>query len=98
MLIVIVWVSLLSHSCPEAVNGSSTPLWVLREPPMAQSVQHRDFRTGAGARAAMLLVGGVVVVPGQNRQAWPCGGALEIATQPGHGRLDRVALTIGHQL
>jgi hypothetical protein len=59
---------------------------------MAQSVQHRDFRTGAGARAAMLLVGGVVVVAGQNRQAWPCGGALEIATQPGHGRLDRVAI------
>src|SRR5258705_13906975 len=29
---------------------------------------------------------GVVVVPGQNRQAWPCGGALEIATQQGHGR------------
>jgi hypothetical protein len=29
--IVIVLVSLLSHSCPEAVNGSSTPLWVLRE-------------------------------------------------------------------
>ena len=86
MLIVIVWVSLLSHSCPEAVNGSSTPLWILREPPTAQSVQHRDLSTGAGACAATLLVGGVVVVAGQNRQAWPCGGALEIAAQPGHAR------------
>jgi hypothetical protein len=47
---------------------------------MAQSVQDRDLRTGAGARAATLFVGGVVVVAGQNRQAWPCGGALEIST------------------
>ncbi len=59
---------------------------------MAQSVQHRDLRTGAGARAATLLVGGVVVVAGQNRQAWPCGGALEIAAEPGHGRLGSVAI------
>src|ERR1700752_1720846 len=62
---------------------------------MTQSVQHRDLRTGAGACAATLLVGGVVVVAGQNRQAWPCGGALEIAAQPGHGRLDRGPLEAG---
>jgi len=60
---------------------------------MAQSVQDRDLRTGAGARAATLLVGAdEVVLGGQNRQAWTCGGALEMATQPGHGRLGGVAI------
>src|SRR5712672_2948114 len=92
LLIVILWVSPSSRSCPEPVDGSSTPLWVLGEPPVGQSVELCDLSAGARTRAATLLVGGVVVVAGLNRQAWTCGGALEIATQPGHGRLSSVAV------
>jgi hypothetical protein len=56
-LTVIFWVSLSPHSCPEVIDGRGAPLWVLREPPVAQSVELCDLSTGAGARAATLLVG-----------------------------------------
>ena len=50
-------IELWSHSCPEVVDGRGAPLWVLREPPVAQSVELCDLSTGACACAAALLVG-----------------------------------------
>jgi hypothetical protein len=56
-VIVIFCVSLLSQSCPESIDGRGAPLWVLREPPVGQSVELSDRSAGAGACAATLLVG-----------------------------------------
>jgi hypothetical protein len=63
--------SLLSQRCPEAVDRLGASLWVLREPPVGQSIELCDLGAGAGTCAATLLVGArQVVLAGHNRQAW----------------------------
>ena len=79
LLIVIFWVSPSFQSCPEPVDGRGAPLWVLREPPVGSPSSSAISAPAPGTCAATLLVGGVVVVAGHDRQAWPCGGSLEIA-------------------
>jgi hypothetical protein len=64
----------------EWVDSRGAPLWVLGEPPVADSLEPCDLSAGAGACATALLLGaGEVVLAGHDRQARPCGGSLEIA-------------------